>query len=84
MKKQERIPNKIKEILRGKTMPTSLIHDALLDMQAEIKNGRRKPWKHTPSKQKIASILGSPLHPYFVRVSDKGQYPSYWTYDEEE
>lgn len=65
-------------------MPTSLIHDALLDIQAEVRNGRTKRWKHTPSKAKVRSILSSPLHPYFRRVNDKKEYPALWTYDEEE
>lgn len=71
---------KIKEILDGEIMSTHLIHDRLQDATADIKDGRTKPWKHTPSKRKVTNILTS--HPPFKRVNEK--YPALWTYNSEE
>lgn len=78
--RNSRLIAKIEEILDGQIMPTALIHDCLQDATAEIKNGRKKPWKHTPTKRKVTNILTS--HPQFKRVNDK--YPALWTYNSQE
>jgi hypothetical protein len=82
MTKQVRIPNLIKDILKGKELETRQIYYKLMDALAETGKGT-KSWRNTPSKQQVVSILSSGLHP-FIRVNGKKQYPAVWTYYGEE
>ena len=82
MTKQVRIPNLIKDILKGKEMETREIYYKLMYSLAETGKGT-KSWRNTPSRQQVVSILSSGLHP-FIRVNAHKEYPAVWTYHGEE
>ena len=81
LKLQKRIPEKIAQVMEGdEDLPTFIIYDRLMDALAYTRKGRTKAWRNTPTKQQVGAILSSGLYPQFVRVSEKGQYPTYWRY----
>tara|TARA_R100000234_G_C5001553_1_gene180548 strand:- start:2500 stop:2760 length:261 start_codon:yes stop_codon:yes gene_type:complete len=81
--KKKQIPKRIKKFLKGKIMNTNEIHSKLLDTKSIAGGGRLKPYRNTPSKQAVGSILSAPWHG-FTRLTDKGVYPALWTYEGEE
>ncbi len=81
LKLQKRIPEKIAQVMEGdEDLPTHVIYDRLMDVLAYTRKGVSKRWRNTPTKQQVGAILSSGLYPQFIRVSEKGKYPTYWKY----